>query len=192
MIVYIYQHKMGIVYLLTFGKLGYVGSTMETMKERMKLHHKAYKRWLNGNESNCGSYNIIKNEGYEILIIEEIENETKQECKQREQFWLDFYSEFGKLENKIYACGNDMEKKRKTTQKCNAEYYQKHREELKEYYQKNKEKIAEYYQKNKEKNKEKKTEYYQKNKEKIIKRVKELYHLKKLSLLTLNDDGKQD
>lgn len=133
---------MGIVYMLSWNGLGYIGSTILTMNRRMRNHHKDYKKWLNGTGWECKSSNIIKNEGYEIIIIEEVENETKEECREREQWWIDFYNNFGKLENKYraYGLGDTTEYQR--------EYNKKHREKKlqqgKEYRQKNKEKLAIY------------------------------------------------
>ena len=153
---------MGIVYMLSWNGLGYIGSTILTMNRRMRAHHKDYKRWLNGTGWECKSSNIIKNEGYEVIIIEEVENETEEECREREQWWIDFYSDFGKLENKCRAYGCDDR----------TEYHR------------------EYNKKHREKKLQQGKEYYQDNREKLNKYQRERKRQKKLSLLTIN--GKQD
>jgi hypothetical protein len=126
---------MGIVYMLSWNGLGYIGSTIQKLEERIRNHHIDFK------------------EGYKLSIVEEVENETKQECREREQFWIEFFSTFGKLENMYNSCGRNKEKI-----KTNDNIYRKNIENIT--------KIN-----NRAKN------YYEKNKEKILQRRRELYSL---------------
>jgi hypothetical protein len=158
---------MGIVYLLSWTNLGYVGSTMVTLEKRMKVHHRNLKQ----GRKKCGSYDIIKNEGYEITVIEEVRNETEEECKEREQFWIEFYSDFGKLENHNNAYGKDIEK----IKRINKNFFEKN---------------PNYHKENEYKYTEKRKEQQKRDREKINERKREQYHLKKLSFHNVN--GEQD
>ncbi len=120
---------MGIVYLLSWNGLGYVGSTIQKLKYRIRNHHIDYKNGII-----CRSNNIIKNEGYEVIVIEEVENETKEECREREQFWIEFFSIFKKLENSNYAYGVNIENNKKRNQNYHKKNYQKNKEEIKKKY----------------------------------------------------------
>jgi hypothetical protein len=139
---------MGIVYMLCYENLFYIGSTIATINSRIKRHKNFYEYWLNGKTNYCSSFEIIKNENYELIIIEEIKNETEEECIEREQLWIDFYGKEN-LINKRNADGhNTIEYQKK--------YYIENKDKKKQYYLKNKDKILQY-----------KKEYNLKNKEKI-------------------------
>ena len=160
----IFYIKMGVVYMLAFENLYYIGSTIQKLNERINEHKSRYKRWLNKKTHYCSSYEIIKNKDYNVIMIEEVKNETKEECREREQFWINFYG-IKNLINNNNANGLDNERSK---------------EKLKEYYDINKEKIKEYYEINKEKISQQKKEYHKINKEKISQQKKEYYLKKKL------------
>tara|TARA_R110002126_G_scaffold190896_1_gene339042 strand:+ start:444 stop:890 length:447 start_codon:yes stop_codon:yes gene_type:complete len=138
---------MGIVYMLAYGDMTYIGSTIRSMNKRMNAHEYQYKRWLDRKSPYCSSFNIIKNENYELIIIEQIKNETVEDCREREQWWIDFYG------------------KENLVNKCNANGW--NYENIKEYYNNNKNQIKkqtkEYYENNKDKiSQQKKQKYHQK------------------------------
>lgn len=157
---------MGIVYMLAYGDMAYIGSTIRSMNERMIIHKSQYKRWLNENKIYCRSFDIIKNENYEIIIIEEIKNETLEECREREQLWINFYGK-DNLVNKLNANGFDIKKYQKN-------YKNENKNKMKEY---NKEYYLEYKLNNKNKINEKQKLYYNKNKD-IINQKKREYRQK--------------
>tara|TARA_R110000868_G_scaffold53158_1_gene167141 strand:- start:53 stop:631 length:579 start_codon:yes stop_codon:yes gene_type:complete len=186
---------MGIVYMLSYGDMTYIGSTIRTMNNRMSSHKNQYKRWLEGKSYYCSSFDIIKNENYELLIIEEVKKETEEECREREQWWIEFYGKdnlvnkrnsngwnlkYNKIYQKIYR--NQNKEIIKQQQKQN---YLENKDiilqQRKEYHltnkEKIKEKIKEYRLTNKERIKEYKKEYQLTNKEKI-KEYKKQYYLK--------------
>jgi len=152
----IFYIKMGVVYMLAFENLYYIGSTIKKLKERIIIHKSYYKKWLEKKTNYCSSFEIIKNDNYEVIIIEEIENETEEECREREQNWINFYGKQNLVNNRN-SSGYDKER--------NKEY---HKEYQKKYCEINKEKInknyRDYYKINKEKIKQQKKEYYLKKK----------------------------
>ena len=133
----IFYIKMGVVYMLAFENLYYIGSTIQKLNERINEHKSRYKRWLNKKTHYCSSYEIIKNKDYNVIMIEEVKNETKEECREREQFWINFYG-IKNLINYKNANGRDKDN---------------HNNYNKDYYKINKEKISQY-----------KKEYYLKKK----------------------------
>ena len=175
---------MGVVYMLSYENLCYIGSTVQTLKQRITNHKSDYKGWLNKNPKckYCSSFEIIKFEGYEVIEIEEVIGETKKDCKFREQCWMDFYGREN-LVNEVNANGWDKERTKKTQKK----YVEKHSEEIKEWRETHKEKInikkKEWCEKNKEKlkqkNKEYQKEYQERNKEKLKQKQKEYSEKKK-------------
>ena len=182
---------MGIVYMLSYGDMTYIGSTIMSMNKRMNSHRIQCKRWLEGNTDYCSSYDIIKNENYELLIIEEVKKETVEECREREQWWIEFY-EKDNLVNKCNANGLDLENKkiysnnyREENKEKKAEYnkqhYLKYYKKKRQNYLENKDiilqQIKEYYSEKKDIILQKRKEYYLKNKDKILQYKKE-YNLK--------------
>jgi len=104
--------KMTLIYKIVDNTNGniYVGSTSQKMHRRMVTH----KSKNNG----CSSEKIIKNNDYEVIIIEECSEKNRNV---REQYWKDNLKCVN-IKNMVYD-----EKKYKR------EYCKKHKEEKKEY-----------------------------------------------------------
>ena len=101
----------------------------------------------------------LKNQGYEVIEIEEVIGETKEDCKFREQCWIEFYGTEN-LINKYSASGLDKEKKKiylKNKKIYNKKYEEENKEKRKEYHK-------EYRQQNKEYKKQYLKEYREKQK----------------------------
>lgn len=62
-------------------KLKYIGSTKNTLTKRLSYHK------LSSNQ--CTSKKIIEGGNYEILLIEEVECENRDQLKQRERYWIE-------------------------------------------------------------------------------------------------------
>jgi hypothetical protein len=122
----------------------YIGSTIRTLKERLKDHKKDYNRYLKDNNNNyCSSFELIKQPTYEIVLIEEVNVETQTELVKKEGEYIK------NTDNCVNKCVAG--RSQKEYEKDNAE----HRSELgKERYKKNKDaqklKTKEYYKNNKE------------------------------------------
>lgn len=129
---------MGVVYMLVFENLHYIGSTIRKLNERIQSHKIDYKSYLDKKRKYyCSSFDIIKNDNYEVIEIEEIENETKEECREREQIWIEFYGREN-LINIRNANGRDLNRF-KELQKIYRKYNKQHyKQYYKDYYQKNK------------------------------------------------------
>lgn len=109
---------MGIVYLIYFEKLAYVGSTVQTLNARMSCHRNDYKCWKESKSKYCSSYEIIQHAGYQVMVIEEIKNETEYELRYRERFWVEWYG-INNLVNKLRP---------QRTPEEQLEYYKKYRD----------------------------------------------------------------
>jgi hypothetical protein len=133
----------------------YIGSTCKTLSGRLSSHRGAYKSYLKTGKCYLRSIDILKNGDYEIILIEEVNCENKDQLNKRERYYID-----------TLTCVN-----KNVPTRTNAEYV-KDNEELKVkrklYYDANKENLVskqkEYYLANIERNKE----YRNKNKDKFL------------------------
>jgi hypothetical protein len=150
----------------------YIGSTCEpTLARRLAKHVNDYNCYKNGKGHNVTSFEIIKIGNYNIILIENVQCNNRDELRSRERFYID-----------SLPCVNKNIPGRKMN-----EYLELNREKIKlqkkEYYninkEKIKEKILEYYNINKEKIIEYKKEYRESNKEKINLQKKEYYEINK-------------
>lgn len=71
----------------------YIGSTCEKyLSNRLAQHVKDYKKFLNNsNASYTSSYEIIKNNNYEIVLIESVPCNSKDELLMREKHYINLY-----------------------------------------------------------------------------------------------------
>ena len=121
----------------TNGKI-YIGSTCEpTLARRLAGHRNDYKFFLEGKQTFMTSYEILKNNNYEIILLEECKDITsKDQLHKRERHYIEnndcvnivrnvgLLNEFGKVEyQKIYR----EENKDKIKQ-----YYKKYNEDNKD------------------------------------------------------------
>jgi hypothetical protein len=67
----------------------YVGSTTRTLNERLTSHRDKYKKYINGEVRFASSYDIIKNNDYKIILIENYPCNNIDELHQREQHYID-------------------------------------------------------------------------------------------------------
>ena len=136
-------------------KVKYVGSTIQTLAQRMTGHRSDYKRWLEGKTGACAIYHEFQKYGVEQFHIELIEDypcEREELLLARENFFIrqeecvNKYRAFITPEerkdyHKQYIQDNKEELKEKWAQYCN-----EHKEEIsikkKQYYQEHKEKIS--------------------------------------------------
>jgi hypothetical protein len=87
------RYYQGKIYKLvdnTNGNL-YVGSTCEKkLCRRLQKHVCGYKIWKRGgNQRKMRSFDIIKNNDYKIILLENYPCETKEELLAREQYYID-------------------------------------------------------------------------------------------------------
>jgi hypothetical protein len=134
-------------------ELIYVGSTTEpTLSLRLAKHVASYKQWKNGKSRFVASYDIIKNENYTIVLLEDFPCENSDQLRAKEQY----YKETIKSNNKYNPYSG------LTIQEYQKNYYEENKQQLQEY-QKN------YYEENIEEIRKQKKQYREENKEEIQK-----------------------
>jgi hypothetical protein len=153
----------------------YVGSTCQTLEQRLTKHINSYKRYLNGESDYITSIKILQNGDYNIELIEIYPCETKKELCEREGYHI-----------KISANCVNKNVSGRTRQEYRQANKDKIFEQLKQYYDKNKDKLSEYnkqyLKKNKERLLEYKAQYIANNKEKISNQQKQ-YREQKISCI---------
>ena len=170
------NYQLGKIYKIVCNTTGimYIGSTCEANLARRLSNHKSdFKRWKEKSKNVTASCEVIENNNYEIILIENYPCNSKDELHARERFFI---------ENN--HCVN-----RSIPTRTMKEYDQDNKERIREtkkiYFAKNKQKIKEYqqqwYEDHKETVKAQNKIWCQENKErrKVIK--KRCYDKKKSS-----------
>jgi hypothetical protein len=163
------EYSNSKIYKIVCNKTGavYVGSTTQKLCVRLSSHRRDYKRYLNGKYSFVSSFNIIKNEDYDIVLIESFSCETKEELHKKERHYIESLE----CVNKNIPTRTDLE------------YRDANKDKIRQYREVNKDKLKvvnkEYRDANKDKIKDMKKEYNDSNKEKIKEYMKAYYEKKK-------------
>ena len=143
----------------------YIGSTTQSLAQRLSEHNKQYKNYLKSKEHYRSSFEIIKLDDYFITLIEEHSYNNRSQLFRRE----------GELiKHNINICVN-----KQLTGRTDYEYRQDNKEHIaenkKEYYESNKQSISEkqkqYNIYNKDYLTEKQKHRYQLNKEELFKTI---------------------
>eukprot|EP00732_Lithocolla_globosa_P004350 Lithocolla_globosa_v1_NODE_3978_length_1537_cov_692.281861.p2 type:complete len:181 gc:universal NODE_3978_length_1537_cov_692.281861:746-1288(+) len=140
------NYSKGKIYKIACDEIDdvYVGSTSQPLSHRMGNHQAKYRRWKDGKCHFTTSFDIIKYDSAQIILIEDFPCERKEQLHARERHWI----EQTVCVNKVIPTRTD-----------------------KEYYQDNRERIIEqgkqYWQDNREKINSKSKQYHQANKERI-------------------------
>lgn len=133
----------------------YIGSTCQTLKERLRQHIKAFKRWKQQEHHYVSSFDVIENGDFEISLLESCVCDSKIELEKRERYWVEI------IENRS---------NRKIPTRTKQEFmklYDKHRyQEKKDYYLEKNHKFN-------EQNPNYFKERYSSNREKILQQQKE-------------------
>ena len=155
------DYSKGKVYKLVSNQTDkiYIGSTVQPLYKRCFQHKCTYTRYLNGKYHYVTSFEIVKYDDCEIILIEECPCENVEQLRARERHFIE-----------LLDCVN-----KRIPGRNKKEYYEDNKEKVlerrKKYYEDNKEKLLEchkkYYEDNKEKIADQNAGYYQANKEKI-------------------------
>ena len=147
----------------------YIGSTSQTLTQRLQDHKMKYKKYFNKKPTYISSFKILENNNYNIILIEDCPCERKEQLLARERYWI----ENTECVNKVIPTRTDKEYREDNKEKMKKyleEYYENNKEKLKEqrkeYRENNKEQMKEYRENNKEKLKEQRKEYRENKKEK--------------------------
>jgi len=126
--------KVGKIYKIIDNINGniYIGSTIQTLNQRLNGHKYDYNRYLNNKHNYVTSCDIIKNNDYRIELIKYVIYKDKKELHQRERYYI---------ENNI--CVNKCIPFR-TQKEYNKQYKINNKEHSKQYYIDNKEYLKEY------------------------------------------------
>jgi len=150
------NYKQGKIYKIECNVTGliYIGSTCKkTLAQRMTNHRSNYKRYLNGKKKYYSVFKVMKNDDYDIILIEDYPCKSKDQLFARERYYTNEIECVNICKNQ----GLCLELGKKTYKQ---EYNQINKEHIKEY-------NREYNQINKEHIREYKQEYNQINKEHI-------------------------
>ena len=144
------KYQKGKIYKVVCNKTGlvYIGSTYDTLTQRLCSHRSDYRKWLlDKTKQTSSSVKVLENEDYDIILIENYPCSNKEELHSRERYYI---------EN--MECVNANIPTRT----------------VKEYNEQNKEMISnrfkEYYIKNREKLLERRKKHHLENKDKNIER----------------------
>ena len=123
----------------------YIGSTIKTLKDRLRGHKRHFKSHMNGKFPYMTSFELLKYAEYRIELVELYPCANKKALESREGYWIK---------------NNDNAVNKYVVGRTRKETYKAYRES-------NKDKIKEYHQMNKDKISKQKKAYYQTNKDKI-------------------------
>jgi len=124
------NYQEGKIYKIVDNTTGniYIGSTAEKyLSRRLQRHLVNYKRYIDKKEKYVSSFEILKNNNFEILLLETFPCNNKYELEQKERYYI---------ENN--TCVN-----KNIPTRTNKEWCEENKKYSKEYYENNKEKILE-------------------------------------------------
>jgi hypothetical protein len=133
------RYKNGKIYKIVCNVSGkiYIGSTCKkSLSRRLSYHRIDYKLYLKQKQHFISSYEVLENNNYSIILLEEYPCETKEQLLARERYYI----ENNECVNKVIPTRNKNERSK--------EYYQENKEKIskqhKDYYDKNKNKWSEH------------------------------------------------
>jgi hypothetical protein len=85
-----FKYANGKIYRIVCNKTDeqYIGSTAETLKQRLKLHKSSYKIYQRTKKNYTTSYDILKGDDYKIELIENYPCKNRQELEAREGYHI--------------------------------------------------------------------------------------------------------
>jgi hypothetical protein len=154
----------------------YIGSTCEpTLARRLATHKGSFKQYLNGTYHYIKSFEILKNENYDIFLLEKCKCITsKDELHARERYYI----ENNECLNKVIptrTLKEWRENNKDALRQYQKQYYADNNEHYKQWRENNKDATREYskqyYEENKAKIREYQKQYYEKNKLKKLNNI---------------------
>ena len=130
----------------------YIGSTTQSLSQRLGHHTRNYKNYCNGKYNFVSSFDIIKNMSYEIILIEEVNCNNKEQLHKIEREHIEA-NECVNLNIPSRTKKEYKEANKDTIKEYHKEYNDLNRDKIREYkkqYQKK------YYEDNKKKKQQEK------------------------------------
>jgi hypothetical protein len=178
------KYSDGKIYKLTSKHTDkiYVGSTIQKLCNRYRLHNSNYKKWKKMNEKYITSFILFELGNVEIKLIIDFPCNSKKELERKEG---EFIKSFGdNCVNQMIA-GRTMKEYQETNRDAIATY-------KKEYQETNRDAIATYKKEYQETNRDAistyKKEYREKNRDAILSKKKEYYEANRETILTKNKE----
>ena len=149
------NYNNGKIYKIVCNITGeiYIGSTCEpTLARRLAKHRDDYNRWKRGKKrGNVKSFQIIERDDYSIVLIEDVNCETKEQLLRRERFHIESNTCINKfiplrtkaewyLDNKEHIAEQKKQynlKNKEQKKQYHKEYYLKNKEQQKQYQKEN-------------------------------------------------------
>jgi hypothetical protein len=69
--------------------LNYYGSTIQPLYKRLNDHKKSYSKYTRDKFHYLTAYEIIKNNNFNIVLVEEFPSKNKQQLEARERYYID-------------------------------------------------------------------------------------------------------
>jgi len=155
------DYKNGKIYKLCGGGLTYIGSTTQSLSQRLAQHRCNFKRFKEG-KGVCPNYSVLEDDECQITLIEDCPCERKEQLLMRERFWIENIP----CINITHPLRTPQEHHRDNKESINERHRKNYHNNIEREHERNKL----YYYTNKEKEKERKAKYYQENKAKVIQR----------------------
>ena len=113
------KYANGKIYRISCNITGlcYVGSTCDTLSKRLRSHEYKYQYYLNGTYHYVTSYEILKNDDYQISLLQAYPCENNQELLAREGWYQKKY--WDRSVNKNQSGKTDIEKKKENNKNQN-------------------------------------------------------------------------
>ena len=119
------MERDGFVYQITCNITGkkYIGSTIQDINERIWAHKKNLRRWNDGIEGYCSSYEIIEMGDFKVDILETVKcvNGDKTDLLFRERFHIENNDCINEKKNPISTDEEKIEQRRKYREENNTE-----------------------------------------------------------------------
>jgi hypothetical protein len=150
----------------------YIGSTIQTLEERLKDHKTRYNLWKTDNtrQTFLSSFELLDFDDYKIELIENFPCDTEQELYKREGFYMKLHRPFIVNIHILTRTQQEWRDEHKPLkQGINKKYYEENKEYIKEQHK-------QYIADNQEKVKETKKKHYEENKEAILSKDKIYYN----------------
>lgn len=126
------DYQLGKIYKIVCNITGliYIGSSCQKyLSKRLAQHKEHYKKYLLDNTHKyLTSYEIIKNDNFNIILVEKYPCNDNIELRQRERYYYDLFE----CVNKIKPYASEIEQK-ETEKKYNQNYRDEHKPEINKY-----------------------------------------------------------